>query len=205
MRLPGFHSHSILVSFYRRRLPHWHPEGAAIFVTWRLFGSLPKQPPKEPAGAISEGQRFVALDRQMDCAGSGPTWLKHPAVAAHVVDTLLLAERQWGLYELFAWVVMSNHAHVLLRPHKKLADVTRAVKKTSATKANLILGRTGKPFWQDESYDHWVRDGREFDRIVGYIEWNPVHAGLVARAEDWPWSSASGNWQAGRQVGNLPH
>ena len=30
------------MSFYRRNLPHWHPEGKAIFVTWRLFGSLPK-------------------------------------------------------------------------------------------------------------------------------------------------------------------
>jgi putative transposase len=82
--------------------------------------------------------------------------------------------------------------------------VTRAVKKTSAKQANLILGRAGHPFWQDESYDHWVRDEREFDRIVGYIEWNPVRAGLVVRVEDWPWSSASNRFCSG-QVGNLPH
>src|SRR5258707_7972354 len=29
------------MGFYRRNLPHWHPEGAAIFLTWRLYGSLP--------------------------------------------------------------------------------------------------------------------------------------------------------------------
>ena len=47
------------------------------------------------------------------------------------------------------------------------------------------------PFWQDESYDHWIRSGNEMQRIVGYVEWDPVAAGLVTRAEDWTWSSAS--------------
>jgi putative transposase len=71
-----------------------------------------------------------------------------------------------------------------------LSEVTRAVKKASARQANLILGRSGLPFWQDESYDHWVRNGKQFGRIVQYIESNPVKAGLVDRAEIWPWSSA---------------
>ncbi|MEK7277378.1 MAG: hypothetical protein AAB427_08520, partial [Chloroflexota bacterium] len=29
--------------FYRRRLPHWQPPGATIFITWRLYGSLPRE------------------------------------------------------------------------------------------------------------------------------------------------------------------
>ena len=29
------------MTYYERNLPHWHPEGRAIFVTWRLYGSLP--------------------------------------------------------------------------------------------------------------------------------------------------------------------
>lgn len=29
--------------FYRRRLPHWQPDGATIFFTWRLHGSLPRE------------------------------------------------------------------------------------------------------------------------------------------------------------------
>jgi REP element-mobilizing transposase RayT len=140
----------------------------------------------------------------MDRASSGPTWLKDPRIASCFVGTLLLAEKKWELCEVFAWVVMSNHVHVLLRPHKPLREVTRAIKKTSAREANLILGRSGTPFWQDESYDHWVRDGDEFNRIVRYIEWNPVRAGLVESVDLWPWSSASGKAQRG-QVGNLPH
>lgn len=141
------------------------------------------------------------MDRQLDSEVSGPTFLKDPQVATVVAETLFVAANKWKLFELFAWVIMSNHVHVLLQPHKALREVTRAVKSTSARKANIVLGLSGRPFWQDESYDHWVRDGKQFDRIVQYIEWNPVRAGLVEQAEQWQWSSASSKWQ----VGDLPH
>ena len=66
----------------------------------------------------------------------------------------------------------------------------KSLKGFTARKANVILGRTGQPFWQDESFDHWVRDEVEFARVVSYIERNPVTAGLVKDPGDWRWSSA---------------
>jgi REP element-mobilizing transposase RayT len=139
----------------------------------------------------SAGKRFVVVDRQLDHAVDGPLWLRQPPVAQCVRDTLFQAAQQWELYGLFAWVIMLNHVHVLLQPKKPLREVTRAVKNTSARLANRILGRTGEPFWQDGTYDHWVRGDAEFQRIVRYIERNPVSAGLVESIELWPWSSAS--------------
>ncbi|MGA2182721.1 MAG: hypothetical protein ABSH47_06795 [Bryobacteraceae bacterium] len=56
--------------------------------------------------------------------------------------------------------------------------------------ANALLGTHSRAFWQDESYDHLVRSQVEFERIRTYIERNPVAAGLVATAEQFPWSSA---------------
>jgi putative transposase len=64
------------------------------------------------------------------------------------------------------------------------------LKGFTAHEANRILGLSGQPFWQDESYDHLVRSDAEFERIRAYIENNPVKAGLVAAAESWQWSSA---------------
>jgi putative transposase len=183
------------MSYYRRKLPHWQPEGKAIFLTWRLYGSLPAA---KLHGSLTEGQRFLQLDRQLDIACSGPTFLKDPRVAAVVEETLLIASNQWELFDLFAWVIMSNHVHALLQARKPLQEVTRAIKNTSARHANVILGRTGQPFWQAESFDHWVRNGRQFDRIVRYIEENPVKAGLVESAEMWRWSSAG-------RVGDPPY
>ena len=85
---------------------------------------------------------------------------------------------------------MVNHVHILIYPESPLPKITKSIKNYSARQANLILGRTGLPFWQDESYDHWVRGPEELTKIVRYIEGNPVAAGLVNRGEDWRWSSA---------------
>ncbi len=81
---------------------------------------------------------------------------------------------------------MANHVHVLLRPEVPLRRIMNGIKGVTAQAANHILGRTGQPFWQDESFDHWVRSEAEFQRIWSYIERNPVTAGLVERPEDWP-------------------
>jgi REP element-mobilizing transposase RayT len=98
---------------------------------------------------------------------------------------------------------MSNHVHLLITPHVQVSKLLCSLKATTAKRANLLLGRTGEPFWQDESYDHLVRNGEEFRRIQRYIEYNPVSAGLAATAEDFPWSSAGRPTRP--QATGLPH
>jgi hypothetical protein len=57
--------------------------------------------------------------------------------------------------------------------------------------AEYQMTSTRQPaFWQDESFDHWIRSDAQFERIRMYIEQNPVKAGLVRNAEQWKWSSA---------------
>ena len=70
-----------------------------------------------------------------------------------------------------------------------LSAIMHSLKSYTAHEANKLLGRTG-PFWQHESYDHWVRDEGELDRIVAYINANPIKAGLAARAHEFLWCSA---------------
>ena len=171
---------------YRRRLPHRHPDGAFLFVTWRLYGSLPASEPD--IIYPTPGHAFVAEDRALDRA-SGPRWLGDSRIARLVQESVITGESD-GLYELGAWVVMPNHVHVLLLPKVALSQVTHWIKGRTAREANLLLGLTGEPFWKRESYDRWVRTERGFNRIVAYIENNPVSAGLAATCEDWPWSSA---------------
>ncbi len=176
--------------YYERNLPHWHPDGEAVFLTWRLYGSLPqsfnstlKKRQERP------GVHFVATDRRLDAAKFGPHWLRDPRIAEAVVDAVLRGV-ELHHYELHAYVVMPNHVHVLVTPRKALAQITGGLKSASAKRANQILGRTGKRFWQDESFDHWIRTAAQLERVRLYIEHNPVSAGLAERPEDWPWSSA---------------
>jgi len=134
---------------------------------------------------------FLSHDQYLDRALTGPMWLKDGRVAKCVVDTLLFGERQLELYELHSYVVMANHVHVLLWPDRDLISITRAIKSFTARESNRILQRTGKRSWQEESFDHWIRNSAEYSRVATYIEWNPVTAKLVKKPEDWPWSSAS--------------
>jgi REP element-mobilizing transposase RayT len=177
------------MAYHQRHLPHWQPEDAAVFVTWRLNGSLPKHVLVRQ-DEVSAGRAFVEFDRLLDRAETGPTWLKDPRIAKSAVDALKFGETDLHLYELVAFVVMSNHVHVLIRPNSDLSKITRAIKGYTAREANRILDSTGQPFWQDESYDRWIRDEAAFHRVVRYIEGNPVSAGLAGRIEEYPWSSA---------------
>jgi putative transposase len=214
-------------TFYKRNLPHWQPPGAAFFITWRLYGSLHREALDRieanrvllerelaRAGETQDERKirhfkkqFALYDSLLDQAEDGPLWLKEDRIAAQAQSALL---HQYGdQYSLWAYVVMANHIHVLLRPktvartlvradvtsempsYIPLGQITRLLKGGTAREANKLLDRTGQPFWQEESYDHWARDDEESSRIIAYIENNPVKAGLVTKPEYWPWSSAA--------------
>lgn len=130
------------------------------------------------------------MDAELDKGATGPLWLRDPKIAGYVEDAIFHGE-ELKQYELDTYVVMPNHVHVLLWPWIAMDRVTGGIKGVSARAANAALGRTGQHFWEEESFDHWVRSDRELERIRTYIDRNPVTAGLVERPEDWPWSSAA--------------
>ncbi|MEX2261754.1 MAG: transposase [Bryobacteraceae bacterium] len=186
----------------RRRLPHLDVIGQPLFVTFRLHDSLPAHRPF-PAAHLTSGQAFVTMDRVLDQARCGPTFLRQPAIAQLVLDAIEYGA-EIGHYEMHSWVIMPNHVHLLLTPHVSVSKLLGSLKAATAKRANLLLRRTGRPFWQDESYDHLVRSGEEFRRIQRYIANNPVTAGLATRPEEYAWSSAR---RPGRppQAEGLPH
>lgn len=120
--------------FYWRNLPHWHPPGATIFLTWNLEGSLPRAAQNRLAAtrillereasrededtdkrrARHNKRLFALLDQILEKAEIGPLWLKQPRIAA-IVEAALL-KRYCELYTLWAYVVMANHIHALLQP-----------------------------------------------------------------------------------------
>jgi putative transposase len=177
------------MSHYERRLPHWDVVEQRLFVTFRLHDTLPANrvfPPER----LTTGKAFVAMDRILDRATTGPLFLRQPEIAKLVVDSVRDGDRRFGRYQLHSFVVMPNHVHLLVTPHVVARKWLGPLKGFTAHQANGILGRRGQPFWQDESYDHLVRSDVEFERTRRYIEANPVSAGLVAVAEQYCWSSA---------------
>jgi REP element-mobilizing transposase RayT len=195
---------------FRGKLPHLKREGSIYFVTFRLADSLPaakiaqlkqeRQIILEQAHAQKhpltwhEEQQLLnwyceRVETLLD-SGMGSCWLSKPEVATIVAGALRFFERQ--RYDLRAWVVMPNHVHAVVWPHPghTLSTVLHSWKSYTSKQANKALGRTGKSFWQDESFDHWIRDQDECARLVAYVENNPVKAGLCRSPADWTYSSA---------------
>jgi|SRR5579862_9734131 len=191
-----------MVKLKRRRLPHLHVIGQPLFVTFRLHGSLPAHRPF-PASDLTSGEAFLVMDRLLDEARSGPTFLRQPAIAELVLASI---ECGGGLehYQMHSFVIMPNHVHLLLTPRVSASKLLGSLKASTARRANLLLERSGQPFWQEESYDHLVRSGDEFRRIQRYIENNPVTACLAARPEQYAWSS-TGRPTRPPQAEGLPH
>jgi len=199
----------------RGYLPHVKREGAAYFVTFRLADSLPKETllkfEREKAGRLRRLNDFAQrgepvndseaeitrdfrrkFERHLD-QGTGACHLRRPEIAGLVADAMRHFHE--SRYLLDEWVVMPNHVHAVVwpMPNHLLSDILKSWKQFSSRRAKKILALGDAPFWQPESYDHWIRDDDEKARIRRYIRNNPVTAGLCARAEDWRWSSA---WRA---------
>ncbi len=194
--------------FYRRHLPHWHPRDAVFFVTFRLKGSLPqevienlreenaceeralKNLPKSEQSQQStflEHRYFEKWDSALGQDKAGPHWLAQPEIAGVIKEALHF--RDGKVFDLHAYCITSNHVHTIFKPiskskyHSDVPKIMQSLKRHTARQGNLLLGRQG-PFWQDESYDHVVRNGEEYVRIVNYILENPVKTGLVSRWEE---------------------
>jgi len=177
--------------------------GQPQFITFRLTGSLPLGR-RFPDSNLTSGEAFVANDCLLDAARSGPTFLRQDAIS-ELVEASILYGVEARHYDLHAWVIMPNHVHLLLTPRIDMSQLLCSVKAVTAKRANLLLQRSGEAFWQDESYDHLVRNGEEFRRIKRYIENNPVRALLARTPQDYRWSSAFGRAESPPQAEGLPH
>ena len=141
---------------------------------------------------------------------------RNGAIAELFVQALSRVRRDHGL-ELFAWVVMPEHVHIMCRPPPgvgldrllvriKMPVTVRVIarwKKLDAAILARLVDETGRPrFWRKGGgFDRNVRDEHEFSKEVRYIHWNPVERGLVQKPEDWRWSSV--RWWMGFRDGEV--
>jgi REP-associated tyrosine transposase len=138
---------------------------------------------------------FTKFEGLLDDPAVGPVWLRDEGVAAIVNESLHY--RNGRVYRLDAFSIMANHVHTVFKPlpimeagdpeYHALASIMQSLKGYTSFKCNQLLGQKGE-FWAHESYDHWVRDADEWQRIVAYVLNNPVKAGYVERWQEWKWN-----------------
>jgi putative transposase len=92
--------------------------------------------------------------------------------------------------ELLGWCLMSNHVHLLAIPHRvdSMAQALQGAHSRYSLNVNARHRRSGH-LWQSRFYSSPVGE-THLSGVLKYIELNPVRAGMVAYAEDYPWSTA---------------
>jgi putative transposase len=91
---------------------------------------------------------------------------------------------------VWAWCLMPNHVHLILVP-ARTDGLRAAMASTHWRYTRIVNGREGWQghLWQ-ERFASFPMDESYLVACARYVELNPVRAGLVARPEQWMWSSA---------------
>ena len=83
-------------------------------------------------------------------------------------------------FELKAWVIISDHFHLIIRPFESnLSEIMKRIKLKFAGSYRSINGLRSGRIWQNRFWDHVIRDQRDMNRHINYIHYNPVKHGLV--------------------------
>jgi len=120
------------------------------------------------------------------------------------------------MYDLWAYMIMPEHVHLVLWPHKnvQISSILKTVKQSVSKRAITWMkthdarflkrlehvrpdGQFAYRFWQrGGGYDRNLRSVADIHEKIHYVHNNPVRRGLVETASLWRWSSCR-TWETG--------
>jgi REP element-mobilizing transposase RayT len=126
---------------------------------------------------VKPGEVFFVT---MGCTRRGANQLARPeifSVMTRALEHYVRASRLWA--DLF--LVMPDHLHALLSfpADESMEKVVRDWKRYVAKQTGVV--------WQAGFFDHRLRNNESYEEKAHYIRQNPVRAGLVAVAQEWPY------------------
>ncbi len=126
---------------------------------------------------------------------SSATWQRRMILQSNPLCELLLQvirdHRAQQRFQLHAFVFMPNHVHLILTPAPlvSLEKAMQLIKGGFSFRAKKEMS-FNQEIWQKGYNEHRIRDADDYSKHVEYIWKNPVEAGLVSEAEEFPYSSA---------------
>jgi REP element-mobilizing transposase RayT len=170
-------------------------------VTVRLFRSLPFSAREQlmvyrlrrDADRGDAERREAELFAQWDFLlgrSPGPRWLVHPSVAD--AARRALRDMEGVLCHVKAWVLLPTHIHILATActsrHSApgMQHVADAIKAPVAYRIRSDLAITGH-IWEDGAHIHELHDSEGEQRVIRYLRYEAMRAGLVSAPGEWPW------------------
>lgn len=150
--------------------------------TKSLFG--PRRPPR--------------LERVFQCFDSPVYFItictsaRQKRLACPEVDLAFRSFAERGMAEkgiaVGRYVIMPDHIHLFVRlpRDQRLSQWARLLKTHLAQSVVIPPPSRERPMWQRGFFDHLMRSGESYGEKWEYVRGNPVRAGLVSTAEEWP-------------------
>lgn len=180
----------------------WHNDGATILAMYRPDGSVRKT--RQSFDIIGHAHELT-----FSCYRRLPL-LARDRTRRWFLEGLDQARTRHE-FEVWSYVIMLDHVHILLLPLRRdyrIATILKAIKQPVGRRAVNYLRRHAADwlqrlevtrsdghreyrFWQPGGgYDRNIDQPKTAWACVDYIHHNPVRRGLVDTPTDWPWSSA---------------
>jgi len=112
------------------------------------------------------------------------------------IRELATAHRAFGFYVRRArdefgvvvgrYVMMPDHVHLFVRGNNDF-NLARWVSGLKRAMSIPLGGTKKRPLWQPGFFDHILRNDESYNQKWEYVRENPVRAGLVSLADDWPY------------------
>ena len=117
------------------------------------------------------------------------------AATVNIVINWFRWHHEKGYFICIGYAVMPDHYHLvfLLEEERSLSQVMDAIGGFTSKEINKHRGWSGR-FWQEAYHDRMVRDDEEFENQLNYVRENPLRAGFVEKAEDWPYTEVYPDW-----------
>ena len=122
----------------------------------------------------------IATHKRMD-------WFRRFPLAAEGLQNLILKLSKERETTIYAWCIMPNHLHLLLKDHD-ISNFVRRLKGHMTSKARKFL--MGQRLWQKSYYDHGLRSDESLQAAARYIWQNPVRKGMVDHPSIYRWSGS---------------
>ena len=169
-----------IIRYMGVNLPHWEQVGKLQYITMRLADSLPNFKIEELQSRkiqlqntdsyVDQKEYLNEIDRLL-AIGKGSCILKYDEIQKLIRDALLFYD---GVkYDLYEYVIMPNHIHFIILPYTSMKIIMTDFKRYTTGRIKKILG-TRDNIWQNDYFDRFVRDDKDYREIAEYIRLNPM-------------------------------
>ncbi len=188
------------IDFWRGDLPHWQVENGRYFVTIHLHGAVPEVAHQRIRELSAEFRRsdvdckdnvdhqylelsrriFLEMERWLD-RSPAVAHFRHAPLAEMIVESIEHRQHR-RIWEMLSFVVMPSHLHLFFELNNDLSlkrELEKFKRWTGHQASKMDTQFSNTRFWQTEWFDHWSRSEEGDEKIMRYIQNNPIKAGLA--------------------------